>query len=288
MYGAVLRYNIENEKHGRDYSYSPSDKKLLKKMFREINRSLGTHIRYLAEMDAFIYHGSGEIVAQYIKQFETESVRAILLAQIIADKIPDCDLLTYELYMHFKCSDSYISQPFKPSPLHITGSYDNAFRRLNPRRLKAELLELARSPRDAEYLPLTMRMLASWRVPQMHDVLLSYADSDRLTSEDVGLDPNDDRRRAPTLETIKRNLKFTAIAGLKYYTTSEAKSVLNRFSAYDDKDFCEAAEKSLAFMAKHDKMAKKLSLLLKMSIGTCYYICRIIAIYYVTCRMDGH
>lgn len=257
MYGAVLRYNIENEKHGRDYSYSPSDKKLLKKMFREINRSLGTHIRYLAEMDAFIYHGSGEIVAQYIKQFETESVRAILLAQIIADKIPDCDLLTYELYMHFKCSDSYISQPFKPSPLYITGSYDNAFNRLRPRRLKAELLELARSPRDAEYLPLTMRMLASWRTPQMLDILLAYADSDRLTSEDVGLDPNDDRRRAPTLETIKRNLKFTAIAGLKYYTTLEAKSVLNRFSAYDDKDFREVAEKSLAFMAKHDKMAKK-------------------------------
>lgn len=61
MYGAVLRYNIENEKHGRDYRYPPSDKKLLKKMFREINRKLKTHIHYLAEMDAFIYHCSGEI-----------------------------------------------------------------------------------------------------------------------------------------------------------------------------------------------------------------------------------
>ena len=257
MYGAVLRDAIEKEIKGEDYFYSASDKVLLQEMFAEINRCLGTNIRYLVEMDAFIYHGSGEIVARYIKQFETEGVQAFLLPQIIADKIPDCDLLTYELYMHFKCSDSYISQPFKPSPAHISVRYDNAFRRLKPRRLKAELLELARSPRDAEYLPLTMRMLASWRVPQMHDILLSYADSDRLTPADVGLDPNDDRRRAPTLETIKRNLKFTAIAGLKYYTTPEAKSVLNRFSAYDDKDFREAAEKSLAFVAKHDKMAKK-------------------------------
>lgn len=257
MHEAVLRDAIQKEIRGEDYLYTAQDKVLLGKMFAEINRSLGTHIRYLAEMDAFIYHGSGEIVARYIKQFETEGVRAILLAQIIADKIPDCDLLTYELYMHFKCSDSYISQPFKPSPLHITGSYDNAFRRLNPRRLKAELLELARSPRDAEYLPLTMRKLASWRTPQMLDILLAYADSDWLTPADVGLDPNDDRRRAPTLETINRNLKFTAIAGLKYYTTTEAKAVLNRFSAYDDKDFREAAEKSLAFVAKHDKMAKK-------------------------------
>lgn len=257
MHEAVLRDAIQKEIRGEDYFYSASDKVLLQEMFAEINRKLGTHIRYLAEMDAFIYHGSGEIVAQYIKQFETESVRAILLAQIIADKIPDCDLLTYELYMHFKKSDSYISKPLKPSPAHIYVRYDNAFNRLRPRRLKAELLELARSPRDAEYLPLTMRKLASWRTPQMHDILLSYADSDRLTPKDVWLDPNDDRRRGPTLETIKRNLKFTAIAGLKYYTTSEAKSVLNRFSAYDDKDFREAAEKSLAFMAKHDKMAKK-------------------------------
>ncbi len=252
MYGAVLRYNIENEKHGRDYRYPPSDKKLLKKMFREINRKLKTHIHYLAEMDAFIFHGSGEIVARYIRQFETEGVRAYLLEQIIADKVPDCDLLTYELYMHFKDSGSYISQPQAPAPAHIYVRYDNTFRRLRPRRLKAELLELARSPRDAEYLPFTMRMLASWRVPQMHDILLSYADSDLLTPEDVGLDPNDDRRRAPTLETIKRNLKFTAIAGLKYYATPEAKAVLERFVASEDKDFRDAAEKSLAFMAKRE------------------------------------
>lgn len=172
--------------------------------------------------------------------------------QIIVDKVPDCDLLTYELYMHFKNSDSYISQPFMPSPAHIYVRYDNAFRRLRPRQHKAELLELARSPRDAEYLPFTMRMLASWRTPQMHDILLSYADSDRLTPEDVGLDANDDCRRAPTLDTIKKNLKFTAIAGLKYYATPEAKAVLERFAASDDKDFRDAAEKSLAFMAKRE------------------------------------
>lgn len=258
MHEAVLRDAIKKEIRGEDYCYTAFDKALLGKMFAEINRKLGTHIRYLAEMDAFIYHGSGEIVARYIRQFESESVRGFLLPQIIADKVPDCDLLTYELYMHFKNSDSYISQQFKSSPLHITGSYDNTFRRLRPRRLKAELLELARSPRDAEYLPFTMIMLASWRVPQMHDILLSYADSDRLTPEDIGLDPNDDRRRAPSLETIKNSLKYTAIAGLKYYATPEAKAVLERFAASDDKDTRDAAEKSLAFMAKREaKNAQK-------------------------------
>lgn len=257
MHEAVLRDAINKEIRGEDYCYTASDKALLGKMFAEINRKLGTHIRYLAEMDAFIYHGSGEIVARYIRQFESESVRGYLLPQIISDKIPDCDLLTYELYMQFKSSDDYISKPFKPSPAHIYVRYDNSFRRLRPRRLKAELLELARSPRDAEYLPFTMRKLASWRVPQTHDILLTYANSDRLTPADVGLDPNDDRRYAPSLETIKKNLKFTAIAGLKYYNTPEAKAVLDRFAASDDKDFRESAEKSLAFMVKHDKMAKK-------------------------------
>lgn len=252
MHEAVLRDAIKKEISGEDYCYSASDKVLLGKMFAEINRSLGTDIRYLVEMDAFIFHGSGEIVARYITQFETEGVRAYLLEQIIADKVPDCDLLTYELYKHFKSSESYISQPQAPAPAHIYVRYDNTFRRLRPRRLKAELLELARSPRDAEYLPFTMRMLASWRVPQMHDILLSYAESDRLTPADVGLDPSDDLRRAPTLDTIKRNLKFTAIAGLKYYATPEAKAVLDRFAASDDKDFREAAEKSLAFMEKRE------------------------------------
>lgn len=252
MHEAVLRDAIKKEISGEDYCYSASDKVLLGKMFAEINRTLGTDIRYIVEMDAFIFHGSGEIVARYITQFETEGVRAYLLEQIIADKVPDCDLLTYELYKHFKSSESYISQPQAPAPAHIYVRYDNTFRRLRPRRLKAELLELARSPRDAEYLPFTMRMLASWRVPQMHDILLSYAESDRLTPADVGLDPNDDLRRAPTLDTIKRNLKFTAIAGLKYYATPEAKAVLDRFAASDDKDFRDAAEKSLASIEKRE------------------------------------
>ncbi len=257
MYEAVLRDAIEKEIKGEDYFYSASDKVLLQEMFAEINRCLGTNIRFLVEMDAYIYQGSGEIVARYIRQFEAEGVRAFLLPQIISDKIPDCDLLTFELYMHFKSSDDYISKPFKPSPAHIYVRYDNALRRLSPRRLKAELLDLARSPRDAEYLPFTMRMLASWRVPQMHDILLTYADSDRLTPEDVGLDPNDDRRYYPSLESKKRELKFTAISGLKYYNTPNAKAVLDRFVTSDDKDFREAAEKSLAFMVKHDKMARK-------------------------------
>lgn len=52
-----------------------ADKALLSKMLREINRQPGTDFHYLAELDILGVSGVGQIVAKYIEDFSSESVK---------------------------------------------------------------------------------------------------------------------------------------------------------------------------------------------------------------------
>ena len=237
--------SIEREKNGTDYICPETDKALLHELLNEINSHAGTDFQYLAELDAFNIPGSGQIVARYITGFSSETVRGFLIPQIVADRVTDCDKQILQLYLHFKSSDEYISKPGCPAPAHIYVRYDDAFRKLKPKRLAEDLLKLAGDPRDAFYLPLTMRMLASWRLPEMYDLLIRYSSSDKLTAHDVGIYDGGDVPFYPPLEAIKRELRFTAINGLKYFPTSEAIAVIKSFAASADQDIRTAANKTL-------------------------------------------
>ena len=128
--------------------------------------------------------------------------------------------------------------------------YENAFRKLKPKRLAKELIELAHSPRDAFYLPFTMRMLASWKIPEMKDLLLSYCAEDSFSAQDVGI--YDDRQPYfPSLESMKRELTFTAINGLKYYPSVETMDVITAFASGADNDMRSAAERVLSALTKN-------------------------------------
>ena len=166
-YSKVLIDSIEREKRGIDYIYPKADKELLHQLLEDINSYAGTNFQYLAELDTFNIHGVGSIVAKYITEFSSEGVKGYLIPQVVSDKTKDCDKLILQLYMHFRSSDEYIAKPGEPAPAHIYVRYDNAFRTLKPKRLAKELMGLAHSPRDAYYLPFTMRMLASWKIPEM-------------------------------------------------------------------------------------------------------------------------
>lgn len=242
----LLRLSIEEEQSGKQYGCSEGDKDLLQAMMKEINSCLGTNLHYLAELDHYHIKGSGEIVAKYIQSFQSESVKAYLIPQMVLDKTQDCDLLIYQLYMHFKASDAYRAKPGKPSPAHIFVRYDNAFRRLKPKRLKAELLALAGHPQDAFYLPLTMRMLASWKLPATEEILLSYLDGSKITAESVGLPPEEENR----FPFIRRELKFTAIEGLKYYPTERNTALIRSYTNDPDKDISMAVKKTSKYWEK--------------------------------------
>lgn len=248
-YSRVLLASIEREKRGLDYIYPKADKKLLHKLFGEINRYAGTDYHYLAELDTFNIPGTGGIVAKYITEFSSEGVKGYLIPQMVSDKIKDCDKLIFQLYMQFRLSDEYMAKPGEPAPAHIYVRYDDAFRKLKPKRLAKDLMGLAHSPRDAFYLPFTMRMLASWKMPEMKDLLLSYCAKDSFSAQDVGI-YDDKQQYFPPLEFMKRELTFTAIYGLKYYPSEEVKSVITSLAASADKDIESAAKRTLTVLTQ--------------------------------------
>lgn len=251
----MLKYNkllddmIECEKRGIDYVCPSPDKDLLNKLLGEINSYAGTNYHYLAELDTFNIPGAGSIVAKYITKFSSESVRGYLIPQMVSDKIKDCDKLVLQLYTHFRLSDEYIAAPGEPAPAHIYVRYDDAFRKLKPKRLAKELMEFAHSPRDAFYLPFTMKMLASWKIPGMKDLLLSYCADNSFSAQDVGIFDGE-QQHFPSLEFIKRELKFTAINGLKYYPSEEVRNIVASLANSADKDIELAAKRTLKALTK--------------------------------------
>ncbi len=247
---SIVSAMIEEEKKGMDYYCSSEDNIILKMMCDEINRHLGIRIRYLAEIDSRDLSGSGWVMAKYISCFKSESVRAYLIPQIVADKVNDREQIILSLYKHFKESDEYISDMGKPSPAHIYVRYDNAFRRMKPKRFKKELLELVRNPRDAFYLPFTTRMLASWHIPELPDYLIGFLND--LTPESVGLSEGAELFY-PSFDYIKRDLIFTAIDCIKYYNDQKFYRLINQYSLSDDIDISKLAKKACDYMEKHIK-----------------------------------
>lgn len=248
-YSALLLDSIRKEKAGTEYFCPEENRELLAELLADINQYAGTDFHYLAELDAFHISGAGRIIANYIERFSSESVKGYLIPTLVADKIPECDKLILQLYSGFRLSDEYIAVPGAAAPAHIYIRYDNAFKMLCPKRLSKELIELAHSPRDAFYLPFTMRMLASWKLPEMKHILLSYAMSDSITPQDVGI-CDDGKKYLPSPDFIKRELKFTAIEGLKNYPSAETNDVIALLSVSTDNDIRTAAKKTLKALAK--------------------------------------
>ncbi len=245
----MLIDSIEREKRNLDYICPKTDRELLHDLLDEINGYAETNYHYLAELDAFHIPGAGSIVAKYITSFSSEDVKGYLIPQMVSDKIKDCDKLVFQLYMQFRLSDEYVAKPGEPAPAHIYVRYDNAFKTLKPKRLANDLMDLAHSPRDAFYLPFTIRMLASWKMPEMKDLLLFYCAKESFSARDVGISDSE-QPYFPSLEFMKRELTFTAIYGLKYYPTEEVKHVITLLAADTDKDIQSAAKRALRAIMK--------------------------------------
>jgi hypothetical protein len=243
----LLNYYIEQEKAKKAYRISEHDAFVLKQMLEEINGMTGSELRFLSELALFSVKGSGETVKKYIDSFDSEEVRSYLLHHMVSDRIKDCDKLIYNLYLHFKESSNYIPPPGQPGPLAIYGSYDNAFRRLKPKRIKKELLSLAYNPRDAFYLSFTMRMLASWRIPELECLFTSYVDGTNVTPESVGL-PTQFDNYYPPFSFIKRQLRFTGIYSLKYYPSESTIKLMENCINEPDKDICSAAKSAMNYI----------------------------------------
>lgn len=247
--GVLLQRSINDEIAYKDFIFNDADYRLLQMMISEIN-TLGYDVHYLAEIEAFRLPGLGEIIKKYINKYNSEATRAYLIPQMILDKVDDCAKLVLDLYLHFKHSDEYISKPEKPAPAHIYVRYDNAFKRLKPKRLKKQLIKLVSNPRDAFYLPFTMRMLASWKEEEIKYMLISYLDESSITAESIGLYDEENRPFFPSLASVRRELKFTAIDGLRYYPSIEIMELIKPYTIDSDLDVRAAAERTVKALEK--------------------------------------
>lgn len=243
---SVLLDAIEKEKKGCDYICAEEDRRTLTEMMNVVNNMFGTDINYLAQVDAYNIPGAGTVYADYIERFGSESVRGYLIPQIVSDKVKDCDTLVLHLYKHFRQSGEFIANPNCPSPSHIYIRYDNAFRQLKSKRIVEELVNILSSPRDALYLPFTLQMLASWKLPELKKCLITYLHSEQIPAQSLGITDAD--HYYPPMTYIRRELVFRALLGLKYYPSNETNAIIQQFVSSKDKDISLAAKKTLRFM----------------------------------------
>jgi len=237
------------ERTYQDYIYNDDDKLILHEMLLEVNQFAGTNFEYLAELVNFSIKGTGEIFVKYISRFSSESTRAYLIYQIAADKVPNCDKLLLELYKHFQKSDWYIGSPGK-SPVHIYARYDTAFKRIPLRQISHDLIEVISNPLDAYYLPLTVRKLASYKLPEMEPILWSYVNETypELTGHCLSEDIEVYNRYT---QSIKERLKKTGIEGLKYYPSEKVQELFLHYVNGADPALRHDAIKYLKFWEKH-------------------------------------
>ena len=245
VYGAVLQHAIYEEMAERAYAYSASDQALLQEMLDEVNQLSDYKFSYLCELRMLkTPKGCGEIYMRYFPRFESQSIKYVLASEIAYDVGKKGADIVWQGYLSYKQSAAYQSSPA------ISTFYDNAFRRMKPKKLKAELMELALDLQDFYYLPFTMRMLASWKIPEFEDVLWRNLNDDYLSKHTLGLEA--EFATPDRLEYRRNQVKFTALEGLKYYPSERYIRTLQEYEASENKDFSDAAKKLKKYLEKHN------------------------------------
>lgn len=239
--GFLWQEALKREIERKDRIFSPEDDIVFQEMLEEINAS-GYDIHYLATFDFYNIPNIGEIVKKYIFRFQSENIRSALIEQLVFSRVPDCGEILLELYLHYRQSTCKT-----PTNAGIIVRYDNAFNRCKPKRIKNELLELLSVPINAYYLPFTLKMLSSWKIPECQEILLRYLHPENISASDLEI-AEDTEDLLARLQYRQKQLRCSAILNLRYYPTDEIISILENITHETDRDFCRAAEKSLQYI----------------------------------------
>ena len=80
----------------------------------------------------------------------------------------------------------------------------------------------------------------------MKSILIRYLDDNTVTPEKIGI--SGAGNYFPGIDSVKRELKFTAIYGLKYFPSAEVVSILELLCESTDQDLRIAAKKALTVL----------------------------------------
>ncbi len=254
IYDIILRDMIWEERLGKNYRYTREDKKVLKKMLKEINPMCGRHFKYFAELDHYYIEGAGEIVKKYIDQFPSEGPKAILLEELWRDKLKGCDEKILDLYLNFRKSPEYIPTPEMESSAYIYVKYDNAFVKMHSKNIEDRLIDIIKSPRDANILTFTETMLTKRRPEEMKDILINRI-NDEISAHDLGMEEESAECYHPSYGFIISQLKYSALGSLKYCDDEDVIELLKEYINGEHKGYSRAAKKSYEYII--NKRVKK-------------------------------
>ena len=246
MYTKMMQNRIDDELAKIDYVYDEADGKTLHEMFEKISCQCGVSYHYLSEIANILTPNASKIVLEFFDRFQSEGVRAFLLPQLLYDygkSFPDPKIILNG-YLRFKQSPVYISEKGKSSPAYIYARYDNALKKMKPKKIKTGLEALVACPRDVIYLPLTMRMLASWKSSAVEAQLSRYFYPATITAQEFGL-PEDAVDFFPPVSFMRKELLYYAIASSVYFPTEENIANVQKYLVSDDQNLRMAAQKAM-------------------------------------------
>jgi len=244
----LLDLAIEDEITGVSYIKNNYDKQLLKQLFFEINSQNHSNFRYVAQLDLLKIENINHIIIKYIYEFNSEHIRVILLKQLFYGDDFQKEDIAIKCYDTFKNSKEYISDIGEPSPSIICIIYDNLFSNFSSKTEKMKLLHIIKNPRDAYYLPLTLKMMSQLKIEEVKVFLLKFLNPTSITKS-IGSKYNDDKYD-PSLSSIKHQLLLSAIELLKYYHTQDVYNAVKKYEFDKRIDVQKQVEKTLNHLKK--------------------------------------
>ena len=245
-YEERLNFYIEMEKKGELIDFTTNDILLFKELCEVINNQLDVDVHFVSQLDMYYYSGAGRIIAEYIDRFSSEKLKSYLSRQIVADKVENCDKKILDLYNNFKTTDEYSSLDCDVNFITCL-NYDWDFKELRPKRLKEELLKFAYNLRDATCLTGTIKMLSTWRLPEMEILLREYIHNEGYSYEDFHIDENDPLS-TPSMIAMKRKLIELGVYCLRYYPNDENANIVKKYLYPDNYIIHDIAASSLKKM----------------------------------------
>ena len=214
----------------------PADDVLIHDMVREINAAVNGRFRGYSDIVDQYIQGAGEIVLKYIFRLEKHMTRASLLHHLVGNKtyaikhVKHAPEVVWRLYEAFRDSEEYVDWG-------IQQYYDDAFVRLRSKALAARLIASIRNPLEFSALPRTVKMLATWKNPELEPILLDVLEhSEKM---EAYLQTQDVRERfAFDDQQIERECRrwsttavLKAVIGIQHYPSQRAIQLLRQYEA---------------------------------------------------------
>ena len=258
VYGSLLNFLISEELRDGKNWYSQADWITFREMIGEVNRKLGTNMIYWSEFSYLRPEGAEDILLEFMDMFEAEDIRAELAFQIASNPKTKNLLSAFDAYLLFRKSQLYGFYCDKAEQFVTTNKYDNAIWREKPKKRKYELLEILSSPLDAAHLPITAKMVASWKMPEMEPLLWKYADDEYLESLDFGLSDEEKILFEKIVGVHKETIRYIGYVGLKYYPSEKVEALYQKLLLSENEDYRYCAKKGIRHLEKQkQKQAKK-------------------------------